>query len=783
MTGAAPARPAASAPHAEPADLRLVLPALGAWAGAWCGLVGAARLVVAAVVLLLLLAGAVVLRPGPRARVVGAVALAGALGLGVGLARAAPLRAGPVHALAAVGASATADVVVTGDPVVLAARPRPGRPDQGMVALPVRVEAVTARGTRWRVRLPAELLARDSRWAALLPSQHVVAHGRLTAAEPGSGAAATLVVAGAPDHVRPPSLLQRGAGSLRAGLRRAVAGLPSGPRGLLPGLVDGDTGLLPDAVRAEFRTAGLTHLVAVSGANVAFVVGAALLLGRWAGVRGRWLPALGLLALAGFVVLARPQPSVLRAAAMGVVALLGTAAGRPTAPLPALAAAVLVLVVGDPWQARSYGFALSVLATAALLLLAPPLTAALRRRGLPLPAAQALAVPVAAHLATVPVVVLLSGQVSLVAVPANLLVAPLVAPATLLGVAAALVAPLCLPVARVLALLGAVPAGLVVLVAAVASRLPGGAVPWPSGVPAALGLAVLVALGWWAGPRVLARPVVVPALAAVLALLALRLSAPHWPPEGWVVVACDVGQGDGLVLSTSEPGTAVVVDTGPDPAAADRCLRTLGVHRVALLVLTHDHADHVEGLPGALRGRSVGTLLVSPLAEPPGEARRVAGWVAARGIEPVVAVPGTTWTWSGGSAEVLAPASVTAGEDPNDASVVLLVRSAGLRILLTGDVTPVSQAALHLGSPPLDSGVDVLKVPHHGSVHQDPGFLTGLRPRVALVSVGKSNDYGHPAPATLDLLRGAGAVVGRTDDDGDLAVLATPAGPALVRRR
>src|SRR6478735_9323779 len=201
----------------------------------------------------------------------------------------------------------------------------------------------------------------------------------------------------------------------------------------------------------------MTQLVAVSGANLAIVASFVLLAGRWVGLRGRWLPLAAAVAIAAFVVVARPQPSVLRAAVMGAVGLAALATGRRRRGLAALAAAVVVLLLADPWLARSYGFVLSALATGGLVLLAPGWADAWRARGLPRAPAEALAVALAAQFVCAPVVVLLSGRVSLVAVPANLLAAPAVAPATVLGVLATVAHPLDATVARWLAGLASVP--------------------------------------------------------------------------------------------------------------------------------------------------------------------------------------------------------------------------------------------------------------------------------------------------------------------------------------
>jgi len=254
------------------------------------------------------------------------------------------------------------------------------------------------------------------------------------------------------------------------------------------------------------------------------------------------------------------------------------------------------------------------------------------------------------------------------------------------------------------------------------------------------------------------------------------LPTPGWPPQGWVLVACDVGQGDGLVLNAGS-GSAVVVDTGPDPAAMDRCLSRLGVDRVPVLVLTHFHADHVDGLPGSLQGRSVGEIDVTARADPLANVTDVLTEAAGR-VPVRVPAYGETRQVGQLTLQVLGPVPGTLshesgegdGTGPNNASIVLLVSVQGVRLLLTGDVEPDAQKALARAWPGLQ--VDVLKVPHHGSRYQDLDWLLELGARVALVSVGADNDYGHPAAETLSPMQAAGLQVLRTDLDGDLAVIA-----------
>jgi competence protein ComEC len=642
---------------------------------------------------------------------------------------------------------------------------------------------LTADGRRLRLRAGILVLTDDPAWRALLPGTPVLASGRLSPSRGGDLTAAVLSAPAAPDRVGTAPWAQRAAGALRAGLRRACAPLPPGPGGLLPGLADGDTARLDPKVADDFRATGMTHLVAVSGANLAIIGSAVLLVARWCRAGPRTAAVLCAVALAGFVVLARPSPSVLRAAAMGGLGLLALVSGRPRAAVPGLATSVVLLILVDPALAGDPGFALSVFATGGLLLLAPRWRDALRRRRVPAGLAEALAIPAAAEVACAPVIAAISGTVSLVAVPANLLAEPAVAPATVLGVLAASVSTVWPAAAGFLAWLGSWPARWLVEVARVGAAAPSAVVAWPGGPTGGLLLAMILLAGLLVARRPAVRiAAAVCAVAAALGAVPVAVVASGWPPPHALLVVCDVGQGDSIVLPLGA-GRAVVVDAGPEPSATDRCLRELGIHEVSLLLVSHFHADHVGGVDGVFRGRRVDEVATASFAEPVAGRQEVLGEAAGR-VTPVV-LPGLGWRWAQGalSLTVLGPIGRVTGtdSDPNNNSLIVMATVDGVRMLLAGDAEVQEQTAVLAADGPDALRADVLKVAHHGSAYQDPALLDAVHPSIALVSVGAGNPYGHPNLPVLARLRRNGARVLRTDLDGDLAAVLDHGTLATVR--
>jgi competence protein ComEC len=553
--------------------------------------------------------------------------------------------------------------------------------------------------------------------------------------------------------------------------QRAAAGLGEGmpvrEAALARGFVLGEDEGVDGGTEEDFRRAGLSHLLAVSGQNVTLLALLAMpLLGAFGiPLRERLLWMLALIAI--YVPVAGAGPSIQRAGVMGALGLLATLGGRRTSRLYALALAALVTLAIDPGVAGDVGWQLSFAAVLGILLLAAPLRerieSSLGRGRWRRAFAEGAAVTVAATLATAPLIAFHFETISTTTLAANLLALPAVAPAMWLGMCGAGLAQL--PGAPLEPLNG-LNALLLAYIAQVAEWC--AAPRWAElrvhldGTELllaylGLGLALLVCRRW---------PRAVLAVAAVSVACWLPLPSlgggPANPPRGLRVAVLDVGQGDAILLQPAR-AAPILVDGGPPGDGLARKLEEAGVGSLGAVVVTHDQSDHAGGIEELLGDLPVRRLLFARLH------RELIGAAAAAGADPERIAAGGELR-SGGlrlrvlwpPAELLGPAAV--GEDPNRLALVMEVRWRSFSMLLTADA--------EAESVPLDPGpVDVLKVAHHGS--DDPG-LAGLlertRPRLAVISVGAGNPYGHPTPMTLATLTRHRVPTLRTDEEGQIVI-------------
>ncbi len=649
--------------------------------------------------------------------------------------------------------------------------------------VPVRLSAWGAGGATQATRAEVTLVGGD--WGVVEYGQTVVARVRLSEGGRGRNVAIAwqaelLMTSEGPRHAQVVAYL-------RERLRTSASGLPGTVRGLTVGMVIGDTEQMGAAQAADMRVTSLTHLTAVSGAHfaiLAIAAGAATRALRWK--RPARVVVLAAV-MAGFIAVVFPDPSVVRAGWMGAVLALALWWGRPAQALPALASAVIGLLIIDPYLSLSFGFALSVAATAGIALWAPHVARVCEKIFTPA-LAKLASIPIAAQFACLPILVLFNPGAGAYAIPANMVAVPFAIGVTLVGVVALVAGALWAPLGVVFAWAASAFAWPIAWSAAGFAALPGAWVPWPAGLVGALLAGVVSAAlvaatvvrrvrGWARLAGLVAACSMVAATPAVWGAQVTRAAS---APDDWSIAACDVGQGDMLLLRTGR-SSAIVIDSGPPGGGGAECLTRHSVDSVPLLVLTHPHADHDGGVRDLLAHADVGEAWV-PAVGLRGERGTAARILANEGVTVRAPIAGAQVRVGDVVLEVWSfePRGGNEGPNLNDASLVVRAMAGGLTVLALGDLENAGQRAL-LRELPSAVVVDVVKIPHHGSRRQDPGLAARISARFAVVSVGGDNTYGHPTTAALDLYRGTGARVLRTDECGDVDFV--PGAPPLAFAR
>ena len=749
-------------------DLRLVIPALTVWLGMWlitgwgwglwviCG--GCAACAV-------LLGVGVWIRTLDRLAVgvVGLMLTSCAL---VGGLRVFSAAHGPLGEGAGNRSIAEVEVVVQNSRA---------SPTWGMAIVTAECQRVTIAGKAHRLHQPVAVLVSSQfadQWLAYPAGTLVQVNVRLGPAELGQPEAAVMTPVGEAHSIRGPPLWQKVIESMRTGLVEAMGRNPAEQAALVPALVVGDTSAVPTSMSDDFRSTGLTHLMAVSGANLAILLTFLNAVARRCGVRGHWLTAVSIVGVAVFIVLCHSEPSVLRAAAMGLVSLVAVGRGaKEGSGLPGMCLAVMGLCWIDPWMSRSLGFILSVLACLGIILWGRR-WAQMLERWLPSWVAEAMAIPLAAQVSTQPVICYLSGAISVAGLVANAAAGPWVAPATVIGLVAALVSPVSGTVASWAGYVAGWCAEPILLVGRGLADLPGASHPWPVTV-AGLGVVVFACgVAAWIMPRILSKAWIVLMTTAVLvATMLIAPFQPGWPGQ-WRIAACDVGQGDAIVVRTGVSG-AVMFDVGPPDSSVVSCLNQLGVKEIPLVVLSHFHADHAGAFSEVAASFSIGSLLVPSGG---GDGTAVESLAQEKGIPISIGRTGLRAYVGDLTITVVSAWQSNIGESSNgeessadnDQSLIVRVDSPEMSLLDTGDVEILGQQTAL--KDPADLVVDVLKVPHHGSARQDPDFLAATHASIALISVGANNSYGHPADKTVKELVNDGMEVVRTDEHGSIAL-------------
>ena len=556
---------------------------------------------------------------------------------------------------------------------------------------------------------------------------------------------------------------------LRDGLDR-IAGADPDARGLLGAMLLGDRGALPPSTLDRLRSAGLVHLIAVSGLHVGLIL--FMVLGAFRRLPGP-LPSrlvAKLLLLTCLVILIGGTASILRAAAMALIAGWGRRFGRSGEALNSLAAVGLLLVLWEPASVHNAGFQLSFAATAGIIAGYRPL-----RRIMPLPAfpGAPLAVSAAAYMATAPWAAVLFGTVVPGSLLSNLVSAPLCGLILLAGYPAMTLAALGLPTLGSGVLAVAACRWLIRL----AELTPGSAlqVPLP---PLAVIACLLAAVPLLLGGRNGGRWRSILLIALFLGLTCLHLGKlPQAVPAGTLEVTLpDVGQGQ-AVLVRGHGGTVLVDAGGSRSPTFDIGLRVvapqlarLGIHRLDVLAISHEHLDHAGGAGAILKRFEIGQLWIGPGTVGRPAIRPLVKLARERGVPVVLSGRGTTLRGKGWTLSSLHPGRHDQDLSVNDRSLVLRFETELGSVLLPGDLEePGETRVVDCGLPGELLDAEVLVACHHGaSGSSTPRFLAAVSPQTVLISAGRGNRFGHPDPGTMARFRATGAVVASTERDGFL---------------
>ncbi|MFM1825795.1 MAG: hypothetical protein RLZZ37_430 [Actinomycetota bacterium] len=568
-----------------------------------------------------------------------------------------------------------------------------------------------------------------------------------------------------------PSLINQTINMIRTNFILSAKRISSEGSELLPGLILGDTRFQSKTLKEEMKLSGLTHLTAVSGGNIAILIVALSFLLRKTKINLKVQIVFILIFLLFFALLVRTEPSVIRASLMAAIVLISLLYGVFRQAINALLITICVALLLDPNLATSWGFSLSVFATFGLLFFTEPILKYLIKffPWLNQNLLMVFSVALAAQFSTMGLVAGFTGLISIWSVFANILVSPIVPFVTILGYLGLIISNLNTSLAIIFNLPASIFANWIVMVSHFFANKELSTIKISNGLLGFLIANLILGLIIFLIKKFNILTIFSTLTLTLVFVMTIKFVFfnTNWPINNWQFAMCDVSQGDGLVMRDSN-GKTVVVDVGPDGKLMTKCLKRLGIKQIDILLLTHFHLDHVEGLRDVLRNYEIKTVFTSWIKEPFEESKRV---------EQLLHPQRLNFLTSGQNLQLgeirlmcLWPTSekMEIESVANNSSLVVLAEINNASILLTGDIEPPAQVAIRSMWEKLQ--VDVIKIPHHGSKFQDDLFPEWSGARLALISVGAENSYGHPSNEAIKLYEKSKMKVLTSSSNGSISI-------------